>query len=548
MNLKQQLKEAIEAAIKKAELVDEVPEIKVEVPKDKKNGDFSTNAAMMLTKLARKNPRDIAEAIIENIDKEAASIKEVSIAGPGFINFKMETAELANVIYTVLDKKENYGRTERETAEKVLIEFVSANPTGDLHIGHARNASVGATLSNIMDFAGYDVTREYYINDAGNQINNLAKSIEARYFEALGEGLNMPEDGYNGKDIKVIGEKLASEHPEYKNLEEAERISKFRDLGVEYEMRKLKADLEEFRIKFDSWFSETSLYESGEIDEAMAKMKDNGYVFEADDATWLRTTDFKDDKDRVLVKSDGTLTYLMPDIAYHYDKVERGYDKLINLFGADHHGYINRLKASLGALGEDPDKLEIQIMQLVRLIENGEEVKMSKRTGKAVTLRDLIDMIGVDAARYFMIMRSTDTHFDFDLDLARSESSDNPVYYAQYAHARICSILRQAKEQGFEIDMENPVDIIEQEQALELLKKVLEFPNIVKGAAESRATQRIPNYIHDLAASFHKFYNAEKVLGENADKTRAYILMIEAVRQTLENALGLIDVSAPEKM
>lgn len=548
MNLKQQLKEAIEAAIKKAELVDEVPEIKVEVPKDKKNGDFSTNAAMMLTKLARKNPRDIAEAIIENIDKEAASIKEVSIAGPGFINFKMETAELANVIYTVLDKKGNYGRTERETAEKVLIEFVSANPTGDLHIGHARNASVGATLSNIMDFAGYDVTREYYINDAGNQINNLAKSIEARYFEALGDGLNMPEDGYNGKDIKVIGEKLASEHPEYKNLEEAERISKFRDLGVEYEMRKLKADLEEFRIKFDSWFSETALYESGEIDEAMTKMKDNGYVFEADDATWLRTTDFKDDKDRVLVKSDGTLTYLMPDIAYHYDKVERGYDKLINLFGADHHGYINRLKASLGALGENPDKLEIQIMQLVRLIENGEEVKMSKRTGKAVTLRDLIDMIGVDAARYFMIMRSTDTHFDFDLDLARSESSDNPVYYAQYAHARICSILRQAKEQGFEIDKENPVDIIEQEQALELLKKVLEFPNIVKGAAESRATQRIPNYIHDLAASFHKFYNAEKVLGENADKTRAYILMIEAVRQTLENALGLIDVSAPEKM
>ena len=548
MNLKQQLKEAIEAAIKKAELVDEVPEIKVEVPKDKKNGDFSTNAAMMLTKLARKNPRDIAEAIIENIDKEAASIKEVSIAGPGFINFKMETAELANVIYTVLDKKENYGRTERETAEKVLIEFVSANPTGDLHIGHARNASVGATLSNIMDFAGYDVTREYYINDAGNQINNLAKSIEARYFEALGDELNMPEDGYNGKDIKVIGEKLASEHPEYKNLEEAERISKFRDLGVEYEMRKLKADLEEFRINFDSWFSETALYESGEIDEAMTKMKDNGYVFEADDATWLRTTDFKDDKDRVLVKSDGTLTYLMPDIAYHYDKVERGYDKLINLFGADHHGYINRLKASLGALGENPDKLEIQIMQLVRLIENGEEVKMSKRTGKAVTLRDLIDMIGVDAARYFMIMRSTDTHFDFDLDLARSESSDNPVYYAQYAHARICSILRQAKEQGFEIDKENPVDIIEQEQALELLKKVLEFPNVVKGAAESRATQRIPNYIHDLAASFHKFYNAEKVLGENADKTRAYILMIEAVRQTLENALGLIDVSAPEKM
>lgn len=548
MNLKQQLKEAIEAAIQKANIVEEVPEVKVEVPKDKNNGDFSTNAAMTLTKIARKNPRDIAQAIIDNIDKEAASIKEISIAGPGFINIKMETAELANVIYTVLDKKENYGRSELETAEKVLIEFVSANPTGDLHIGHARNASVGATLSNILDFAGYDVTREYYINDAGNQINNLALSIEARFLEALGEELTMPEDGYNGKDIKVIGGKLAAEHPEYKDLTQIERLAKFRDLGVEYEMRKLKADLKEFRIDFDSWFSETALYESGEIDEAMEKMTNNGYTFKADDATWLRTTDFKDDKDRVLVKSDGTYTYLMPDIAYHYDKVERGYDKLINLFGADHHGYINRLKASLGALGESPEKLEIQIMQLVRLIENGEEVKMSKRTGKAVTLRDLIDMIGVDAARYFMIMRSTDTHFDFDLDLARSESSDNPVYYAQYAHARICSILRQAKESGFEIDTATPVDIIDNEQALELLKKVLEFPNVVRRAADARATQRIPNYIHDLAASFHKFYNAEKVLGEDPAKTRVYILMIEAVRQTLENALRLIDVSAPEKM
>lgn len=550
MDLKQQLKEAIESAIKNANLVEEsdMPSVKVEVPKDKNNGDFSTNAAMVLTKIARRNPREIAELIIENLDKEKASVSEVSIAGPGFINFKMESKELLNVIFKVLNQKENYGRSEREVKEKVLIEYVSANPTGDLHIGHARNGAVGATLSNIMDFAGYDVTREYYINDAGNQINNLARSIEARYFEALGQGLNMPEDGYNGKDIKVIGEELAEAHPEYKDLDETARISKFRDLGVEYEMRKLKEDLSDFRIHFDNWFSETSLYESGEIDEAMTKMKDNGFIYESDDATWLRTTDFKDDKDRVIVKKDGTFTYLMPDIAYHYDKVERGYDKLINLFGADHHGYINRLKASLGALGENPEKLEIEIMQIVRLIENGQEVKMSKRTGKAVTMRDLIDMIGVDAARYFMVMRSTDTHFDFDLDLARSESSDNPVYYAQYAHARICSILRQAKENGFDLDQTVPVDVITNEQALELLKKILEFPNIVRGAAEARATQRIPNYIHDLAASFHKFYNAEKVLGENDDKTRAYILMIEAVRQTLENALRLIDVNAPERM
>ena len=549
MDLKQQLKVAIDEAIKQAELVPEgqLPELKVEVPKDKSNGDFSTNAAMVLTKIARKNPRDIAAAIIENFDQAKVGVKEINIAGPGFINFTMDSKELANVIHKVLDQKENYGRSEANN-EKVLVEFVSANPTGDLHIGHARNAAVGATLSNILDFAGYDVTREYYINDAGNQINNLALSIEARYFEALGQDLNMPEDGYNGKDIKLIGENLAKEHPEYKDLDQKERIAEFRNLGVELEMQKLKTDLEDFRIRFDNWFSETSLYESGEVDSAMDKMTENGYTYQADGATWLRTTDFKDDKDRVLVKKDGTFTYLMPDIAYHYDKVERGYDKLINLFGADHHGYINRLKASLGALGENPDKLEIEIMQLVRLIENGEEVKMSKRTGKAVTLKDLIDMIGVDAARYFMVMRSTDTHFDFDLDLARSESSDNPVYYAQYAHARICSILRQAKEQGFEIDESQAVDVIENEQALELLKKVLEFPNIVKGAAAARATQRIPNYIHDLAASFHKFYNAEKVLGEDEEKTRAYILMIEAVRQTLENALGLIDVSAPESM
>lgn len=321
MDLKQQLKEAIESAIKSANLVEEsdMPSVKVEVPKDKNNGDFSTNAAMVLTKLARRNPREIAELIIEKLDKEKASVSEVSIAGPGFINFKMESKELLNVIFKVLNQKENYGRSELETKEKVLIEYVSANPTGDLHIGHARNGAVGATLSNIMDFVGYDVTREYYINDAGNQINNLARSIEARYFEALGQGLNMPEDGYNGKDIKVIGEELAEAHPEYKDLDETARISKFRDLGVEYEMRKLKEDLSDFRIHFDNWFSETSLYESGEIDEAMTKMKDNGFIYESDDATWLRTTDFKDDKDRVIVKKDGTFTYLMPDIAYHHE-------------------------------------------------------------------------------------------------------------------------------------------------------------------------------------------------------------------------------------
>jgi len=548
MDLKQHLKTSIEKAVEKSGLVEEVPPVKVEVPKDKENGDFSTNIAMVLTKQAKRNPREIAQVIIDNLDKGGAQVKSVDIAGPGFINFKMEEASLTGVIAKVLEEKERFGSTVRENAEKILIEFVSANPTGDLHIGHARNASVGDTLSNVMAFAGYDVEREYYINDAGNQIHNLALSIEARYLEALGHELDMPEDGYNGRDIKVIGEKLAKESPEYADQPHEARVAKFRQLGVDYEMEKLRQDLSDFNVHFDNWFSETSLYEKGEVEEALAKMTDNGYTYEEDDALWLRTTEFGDDKDRVLRKSDGTYTYLMPDIAYHYDKVERGFDKLINLFGADHHGYIKRLKGSLGALGEDPETLEIQIMQMVRLIENGEEVKMSKRTGKAITLRDIIEMIGVDASRYFLAMRSPDTHFDFDLELAKSESSDNPVYYAQYAHARICSILRQAKESGYDVDKDANVDVIVNEQALELLKKLGGFPGVVQGAADSRATNRIPNYIQELAGLFHKFYNADKVLTDDKEKTLAYLAMIEAVRQTLENALGLIGVSAPERM
>ncbi|MCG1009609.1 arginine--tRNA ligase [Salinicoccus sp. ID82-1] len=548
MDLRQQLKTAIEAAVRSTGLVETVPPVKVEVPKEKANGDFSTNIAMVLTKEAKRNPREIAQAVIDHLDYDAASVKSVDIAGPGFINFKMDEASLTSIINKVLDEKERYGSTAAENPQKVLIEYVSANPTGDLHIGHARNASVGDTLANVMAFAGYDVTREYYINDAGNQIENLALSIEARYLEALGQELYMPEDGYMGKDIQVIGERLAKESPELLETSKEDRVRMFRQMGVDFEMEKLKQDLHDFNVHFDSWFSETSLYEKNEVTAALDKMTENGYTYEADGALWLRTTDFDDDKDRVLRKQDGTYTYLMPDVAYHYDKVERGYDKLINLFGADHHGYIKRLKGALGALGESPERLEIQIMQMVRLIENGEEVKMSKRTGKAITLRDIIDMIGVDASRYFLAMRSADTHFDFDLELAKSESSDNPVYYAQYAHARICSILRQAESSGHTLDEGADLDVIVHDQALELLKKLADFPNVVKGAAENRATHRIPNYIQELAGAFHKFYNADKVLTDDAAKTAAYLLMIEAVRQTLENALGLIGVSAPEQM
>lgn len=544
---KETLIEEIKQAILKAELVTEVPEIKIENPKDTKNGDYATNIAMVLTKLAKRNPREIAQAIVDNLDVQKADVSKVDIAGPGFINFYMDNSYLTGIITEALTKKVDFGKGEPKD-ERILVEYVSANPTGSLHIGHARNAAVGDTLSNVLSAAGYDVLREYYINDAGKQIENLAYSIEARFLQALGEDKALPPDGYHGKDIIEIGKDLAEKHPEYKDVEEAERIKAFRKLGLDYEMEKLKKDLTEFNVHFDNWFSETSLYENKKIDKALEQMRQRGYIFEEDGATWLRTTEFGDDKDRVLIKKDGSYTYFLPDIAYHYDKIERGYDTLINLFGADHHGYINRLKASLETFGVDSKRLEIQVMQMVRLLQDGQEVKMSKRTGNAITLRDIMDEVGIDAARYFLTMRSPDSHFDFDMELAKSESSDNPVYYAQYAHARICSMLRQAKEAGITPSRDANYALITNEKAFELLKRVADFESVIEQAAEHRAPHRITNYIQDLAAHFHKFYNAEKVLTDDIEKSRAYVAMIEAVRITLQNALTLVGVSSPEKM
>lgn len=546
--VKETLIEEIKASIIKSELVETVPEIKIETPKDPANGDYSSNIAMVLTKLARKNPREIANQIVENLDTNKANVKKVDIAGPGFINFYLDQQYLTEIIKTALTKGETFGQTEERKNESIIVEYVSANPTGDLHIGHARNAAVGDTLSNVLSAAGYDVTREYYINDAGKQIENLAHSIEARYNQALGLDAELPEDGYYGKDIIAIGKDLAEKHPEIKDEAEEERIKTFRKLGLDYEMEKLKQDLADFNIHFDNWFSETSLYETNKISAVLDKMTELGYTYEQDGATWLKTTEFGDDKDRVLIKQDGTYTYFLPDIAYHYDKVERGFDKLINLFGADHHGYINRLKASLETFGVDSKRLEIQIMQMVRLLQDGVEVKMSKRTGNAITLRDIMDEVGIDAARYFLTMRSPDTHFDFDMELAKKESQDNPVYYAQYAHARISSIIRQAEEKGITIDQNVDLSLITHEKAFDLLKKIAEFEPTIVSAAELRSPHRITNYIQDLAAQFHKFYNAEKVLTDDAEKTKAHLALIEAARITLRNALALVGVSAPESM
>lgn len=549
--VKQTLVEEINNSIQQAQLADtsEIPEIKIEIPKDKSNGDYSTNIAMVLTKIAKRNPREIAQAIVDNLDTTKAKVEKVAIAGPGFINFYLDNSYLTAIISEAMDKGDKFGHTEEANGKSILVEYVSANPTGDLHIGHARNAAVGDTLSNILEAAGYQVTREYYINDAGNQITNLARSIEARYFEALGDdSFEMPEGGYHGKDIINIGKDLADKQPELKDLSEDERIKTFRQLGVDYEMEKLRTDLSDFNTHFDSWFSETSLYEKGEIKKVLDKMTDLGYTYEQDGATWLRTTDFKDDKDRVLIKKDGNYTYFLPDIAYHFDKIERGNDVLINLFGADHHGYINRLKASLETFGVEKNRLEIQIMQMVRLMQDGQEVKMSKRTGNAITLREIMDEVGVDAARYFLTMRSPDTHFDFDMELAKQESQDNPVYYAQYAHARICSILKQAEERGIKPSKEADYSYITNAKAIDLLKKIAEFETMIESSAVQRAPHRITNYIQELASHFHKFYNAEKVLTDDVEKTTALIALINAVKITMHNALDLVGVNAPESM
>ncbi|MGN7297561.1 arginine--tRNA ligase [Ferdinandcohnia sp. SAFN-114] len=556
MNVVEQVKERLKAEIKdsvvKAGLATEeqIPEVVLELPKEKAHGDYATNMAMQLARVAKKAPRMIAEEIVANFDKSKASIEKIEIAGPGFINFYMNNSYLTDLIPTILTAGEAYGETTVGNKQKVQVEFVSANPTGDLHLGHARGAAVGDSLSNILQKAGYDVSREYYINDAGNQINNLAKSVEARYLQALGQEAEMPEDGYHGQDIVGIGKRLAEEFGDkYVAMDEKERFDFFREYGLKYEMEKLQKDLEEYRVRFDVWYSETSLYNNGKIDRALEALRNAGHIYEEDGATWFRSTTFGDDKDRVLIKNDGSYTYLTPDIAYHQDKLERGFEKLINVWGADHHGYIPRMKAAIQALGYDKDTLEVEIIQLVHLFKDGEKMKMSKRTGKAVTMRELTEEVGLDAVRYFFAMRSSDTHLDFDLDLAVSQSNENPVYYAQYAHARICSMLRSGDEVNIALDGNYALDYINSEKEIDLLKKLGEFPAAVTEAAEKRIPHRITNYINELAAALHSFYNAEKVLDQdNLEKTKARLALMKAVQITLQNSLKLIGVSAPEKM
>ncbi|MNZ50123.1 Arginine--tRNA ligase [compost metagenome] len=549
----ERVKEAIADAIVNAGIVapEEVPDIVLEVPRDKAHGDLATNAAMQLTKIAKRNPRQIAEAIIEHLDTSSASIEKAEIAGPGFINFTLSKNYLYPVISLVAEQGDDYGRINVGQGQKVEMEFVSANPTGSLHLGHARGAAVGDALCNVLDYAGYQVTREYYINDAGNQVVNLCKSIETRYLQELGQEAEMPEDGYHGEDIKGFAKELVAEKGDtLLEMSPSDRAAFFRTYGLNKELDKIKRDLGLFRVNFDIWFSETSLYENGEVLRSLDELRDRGEVYEQDRATWLQTTKYGDDKDRVLIKNDGTYTYLTPDIAYHSDKYGRGYDKMINIWGADHHGYIPRMKAAMSALGNDPEKLVVLIAQMVSLFQNGEKVKMSKRTGKAVTMEDLMEEVGIDAIRYFFTMRSMDSHLDFDMDLAISTSNENPVFYVQYAHARICSIFRQAEEQGITIPDYAEIDFskLTAVHEYDLLRKIGELPAEIAVAAEGYAPHRLIRYVYELAAMFHSYYKAERVITEDAAQTVARLALLGAARTTIANVLRLVGVSAPDRM
>ena len=547
LNLEKTIKEAVIKSSLAGE--EEIPEISLESPKIKSHGDFATNIAMKLAKIAKMPPRQIAETIVKHLNQETGSIEKVEIAGPGFINFFMKDTFLENVVEAVLEAGSNYGKSNSGEGERIQVEFVSVNPTGDLHLGHARGAAFGDILCNVYETAGYEVEREYYINDAGNQMNQLALSVEARYLEALDKPSNMPEDGYKGEDIIEVGKELAEKYnTDLLEKSDAERLKFFREYGLEYEIKKIKTDLEAFGVHFDHWFSEQSLYDSGKIKTSLNKLKEAGYTYESEGATWLRSTDFGDDKDRVLIKQDGTYTYLTPDIAYHQNKFERGFDKVINVWGADHHGYVSRMNAAIQALGYPVEKFSVNIIQMVNLFEDGERIRMSKRTGKAVALRELMDEVGVDAVRYFFSMRSNDSQLDFDLDLARSESNENPVFYVQYAHARIATILSNAKAAGYELDASYDPKLLVSEKEIDLLKQLAAFPVVVADAAKLETPHRVTQYVYDLAAMLHSFYNAEKVLSDDKALTQSRLALVQAVKITLANGLKILGVSAPEQM
>ncbi len=531
----------------------ELPAIVVSIPKDTKNGDFASSFAMQCAKPLRMAPRKIAEAIVENISLDGTYFESISIAGPGFLNFVLGQKWYADAVALVAEMGDNYGRLTAEKPEKIMIEFVSANPTGPMHMGNARGGVLGDCLAEVLSWAGHDVTREFYINDAGNQVDKFAKSVEGRYRQIIfGEdAVDFDESWYQGGDIKELAAQLYEMHGKsLLDMDDAERTETIVTYGLKQNIAGIQRDLGRYKINYDVWFHESTLHETGFVADTVEQLRQAGVVYEQDGAVWLRSTDFGCDKDDVLQRANGFYTYFAADIAYHRNKfAERGFDRVINIWGADHHGHVKRLQSALDAIGLDgSNRLEIILMQLVRMMQNGEVVRMSKRTGKSLTLSDLLDEMPVDAARFFFNSRAADTHLEFDMDLAIRQDSENPLYYVQYAHARICSMLRKLAEEGVAIPDSADLTVLTEGEEHALIKAVSQLPEEIAQAAVARDPSRLNKYAVALSAQFHRFYNACRIKDAEPAVRDARIVLSCAVRQTIENVLKILGVEAPEHM
>lgn len=524
----------------------ELPKIILEVPPKKELGDFATNFAMQSARAFHMNPRKIAEELVKRLQGDW--LEKAEIAGPGFINFYLKSNVIYDSLAKIIEQGEAYGILPAKDMKPIQVEYVSANPTGPLHVGHGRGAAAGSALVNLLRAAGYPVKSEYYINDAGNQVDNLAASVNARYLELFGQKVEFPENGYHGADIIDTAKRIkAKDGDKYLNMPAEERLAIFKELALKEKLAALKEDLTAFNVEYDVWFSERTLHPD-KVNESVEVLRKNGNIYEKDGALWLKSTAYGDDKDRVVIRDNGVPTYLAADIAYHDNKFQRGFGKVINIWGADHHGYICRVKAALSALGYNPDDLDVLLLQMVSLYRGGELVKMSKRTGESVTLAELMEEVGTDAARYFFVMRSLDSQLDFDLDLAKSQSNENPVYYIQYAHARICSIFRQAKEANIEIVAQPELSLLTDETEIALIKKIEEYPEEVEKAAADYAPQRIARFVYELASAFHSFYSKCRIIGVDLPVAQARLVLVGEAGLVIRQALKILGVSAPEKM
>lgn len=553
-----ELKNIIEQAVKKAvsngALPEaEMPQFNIEKPANKDNGDYSTNVAMAGARAFKKAPRMIAEAIVSCIDLDGTAFERVEIAGPGFMNFFLSQQFYSNVLKDVFSCGKDYGKSDYGQGKRVLVEFVSANPTGPMHIGNARGGAIGDCLASVLDWAGFSVNREFYVNDAGNQIEKFATSLEVRYLQHYDSSIELPEDAYHGQDIVEHAENFIKEYGDkYVNADSKERRKALVDFALPKNIAGLERDLGRYRITYDKWFRESTLHNDGSVQKVIDALKEKGVTYEQDGALWFKASEYGNDKDIVLVRANGLPTYIVPDIAYHYNKlVTRGYDKAIDVLGADHHGYVPRMKAALTALGLDASRLDCVIMQMVRLVREGETIKLSKRSGKAITLNTLIDEVPLDAARFFFNLREPNSHFDFDLELAAKQSSENPVYYVQYAHARICSIIKKAQEQG--VELKTPSDdelaLLNSKEEKDLIRHLSLLTDEIVSAAKSYDPAKITHYVIELATLFHKFYNAQRVmLDDNEGLMQARLFLCKAVKDTIYNILTMLKITAPEVM